>query len=265
MLRGLFSILMSGGQSREKRPAVKARGSRTHTAHTFKNSRPSDGLRIAEQRVEIKGPQHHVSAIKELVALDQNGQASRIRLEVEPDNPYDIKAVRIVTEAGQPIGYLDRETARSINRDPLPPVEAHRYFQRGKYVEVLIHILEPVPTKQEALEADRERLSNFDLATFEPNEEVAHSTYLEMARSLKRLRRLDEAVGLLERLIALPKRTHGAPPAAYLDLAKLYRAQKRSDDEVALIEAYLRDSPARGATTRQLQQRLEKLQSAGKR
>lgn len=264
MLRGLFSILLGRGQSRAKRAAVNTRGNRAYTAHTFQNSRPSDGLRIAEQRVEIKGPQHYASAIEELVASDQSGQASHIRLEAEPDNPYDINAVKIVTEKGKPIGYLDKKTARSISRDPLPPVEAHRFYRRGNYVEVLIHILEPAPTKQEAVEADRERLAGFDLTAFEPDEGVAPSTYLEMARSLKRLRRLDEATGLLERLISVPTGTHRAPPAAYLDLAKLYRAQKRTDDEVALIEAYLRDSPAVGATARQLQQRLEKLLSAGK-
>src|SRR4029077_12758395 len=37
-----------------------------------------------------------------------------VRLEREPDNPYDSRAIRVMTPRGQPLGYIPRRDAEAL-------------------------------------------------------------------------------------------------------------------------------------------------------
>ena len=59
------------------------------------------------------------------------------------------------------LGYIPRELAASQSCNEPIAAEAHRYYENGNYTELMIHILERVPTKEE----EAEEIAAIDAAT----------------------------------------------------------------------------------------------------
>jgi hypothetical protein len=87
------------------------------------------------------------------------------------------------------------------------------------------------------------------------------SAYGDEIRALKRAGEHEELERLLLGLVdATEAESHarggGVAPAYYLELAKLYRAQRRADDEVAVLERYAAQPHAPGVLPARLLERL---------
>jgi len=189
-----------------------------------------------------------------------------IALELEPNNPHDRHAIKVIGMAEQRrffggtrrsawhIGYLPRETSSELHQDLLSqgiPIAAELYyvFLDRDFVDLKIIVLAP-PGHSHG--ARRERAAAAD--TIEG--------LVSRVKALKREKRLDEAEQLLlsecDRQEAdSAAKGWGVAPWYYEQLAIIYRQSKRFDDELAILERYDRQLKAPGAKPAQLKARLD--------
>jgi hypothetical protein len=101
---------------------------------------------------------------------------------------------------------------------------------------------------------------------------VHYTDYVEQVKQLKREGRHPEAVDLLVKLVYATEAESraagsrwGVAPWYYEQLAIIYRAEKRFQDEVAVLERYEAQSKAPGAGPGRLAERLTKARSLARR
>jgi len=241
-------------------------------ALNFPPNRPEGGpWRIVMPGVEIAGTQYRrndvSSFVHEVQATQNQGRLEQfpfsVSLEAEPTNRHDRNAVKILGTTGvrpgsRMLGYLPRDLAAELAGQELPPIEAVRYFERDDYSELKINLLERKPTRAEVVAEEVARLEGVDLSKVKIDRAEAPSTYLDMARTLKRAGREGDAATLLERLIDAHEKGERAPPGAWKDLAVLYRQRKDYAAEVALLERFAAGLIPPGRTGEELLERLEK-------
>lgn len=241
-------------------------------AFTFPPNRPEGGpWRISLGSVEVAGTQHHhddVSSFVHEVQATQNQVKLKqfpfsVILEAEPGNRYDRNAVKVlgktdVHPGSRLLGYLPRDVAAALTGSELPPAEAVRYFERDDYSELKINLLERKPTRAEVVAEEKVRLEALDVDALRIDLREASSEYIDMARALKRADRSEDAAKILEKLIDAHESGERAPPAAWKDLAVLYRQRKDYAAEVLLLERYMAGAIPRGRTGEELQERIER-------
>ena len=73
-----------------------------------RTSRGSSGR--APTSARVAGLSHRADAAQDPALLP----GRPVRLEREPDNPYDSRAIRVMTPRGQPLGYIPRRHAEAL-------------------------------------------------------------------------------------------------------------------------------------------------------
>ena len=51
---------------------------------------------------------------RQLIISKEVAEEDKLGLELEPDNPYDSNAIKVLSKYGHQIGYLSRETAERV-------------------------------------------------------------------------------------------------------------------------------------------------------
>jgi hypothetical protein len=250
-------------------------------AFNFPPNQPEGGpWRIALASVEVAGTQHRhddvSSYVHEVQATQNQGKLDQfpfsVLLEAEPTNRYDRNAVKVLGKTGvrpgvRLLGYLPRDLAAELAGSELPPIEAVRYFERDyfddrdnlqTYSELKINLLERKPTRAEIVAEETARLEGMDVGELRIDRRKAPSEYLDIARSLKRAGRAGDAATVLEKLVDAHESGERAPPAAWKDLAVIYRQRKDYPAEVALLERYLSGDVPRGRVGEELRERIAK-------
>lgn len=197
-----------------------------------------DGYRILLQEVEVAGVGFRRNdAIS--FAISDDGW---LEFAPEPTNQHDENAIQVVgcTDGffgtkRRVIGYVPSDVALQIANSGLlgaiRPRLLKTYVGDSGFVEVTFQVLVP-------------KGSDFDLAVSFPPEGSHYTAYVDAVRTLKREKRYDDAIALLERLtLAVEKeaRRHKAPlaPWYYEQLAITYRRLGMLAKEVELLQRYV--------------------------
>lgn len=247
-------------------------GERNWWSYKFPPNRPRSGpWRISQASVEVAGTQHRLDNVRTFVREVQTTERQRkldqfsfsLHLEFEPTNVHDSNAVKVIGKTGvypssRLLGYLPRKLAAELSGFVLPPIEAARYFERSNYSELKINLLEQMPTRVETLADDMANLEGMDMRAFQVDHSKAPSEYIDIARRLKRVGRVDDAATVLEKLTDTNQSGQMAPPGAWKDLAIIYRQRKDYTSEVVLLERFLSGPFHAGRTGKELFERLSK-------
>lgn len=223
--------------------------------HWSKRIRPEGSWRRTGEwpGITVKGTRHTVPAVQTFVDAildaENDGNLERfpfsVALEADPDNSFDRNAIKVMGQIGaRPgklhLGYLPRDLAAKLVGQELPPIEVTHYFEKYdfSYIGLNISILERVVTSADVIAEEIARLDHVGVAEIEIDRAKDPAIYLGMARSLKRADRREEAEALLEKLIEALEPHGRAPPAAWRELAILFRQRKDYQAEVRLLERF---------------------------
>jgi hypothetical protein len=219
-----------------------------HKAFHIANNPLPAGYRIFFEIAEIRGVHLRRGAARAFC----RARSPRLSWQREPRNRHDPNAIAVFgTWAGwfgrksRQLGYVDRELAAILADADLSTVlpRLHKtYVGRGGFVEITFQVIGP----SELFEDYWRPTSSFEAAEAlrkaGDKGEAERALIFEIARTEIE----DRKNGL------------GVAPAPYLALAKLYRAEKRFQDEVSILERYEGQRKARGVLPLQLSQRLIK-------
>ena len=231
-----------------------------YSAFTFPSNRPAEGpWRISHERVEVAGVHHYATSVRTFAReIDVGSAPFGLCLELEPSNPYDNNAIKVlgITRSrpdGIMLGYIPRELAAELSgKEPLA-AEAARYYESGNYSELMINVLERIPTKAE----EAENLQGIDAATISIDPDEHPAELIQIAKRMKRVGQRDDAATLFERVVDVHKdgdHWHGA----VAPLAAIYRQRKEFEKEQALLELLFSRPVPRGRTYDELHKRLER-------
>ena len=62
---------------------------------------------------------------RQMIIINQVEENDLLRLELEPQNPYDSNAVKVLLESGEQVGYLSQEKARTVRSAIINEAEIH--------------------------------------------------------------------------------------------------------------------------------------------
>jgi DNA polymerase III epsilon subunit-like protein len=150
-----------------------------------------------------------------------------------------------------------------VNLRPVPPEISDWSFQDADK-----GISQPIGGERRELQRQRgPRLSPADLErALNQIDHLPDWEALDLVKELQRHDRTEDALGLtfalIERVEAHPdSQTHGVAPAVYERAAIILRKLGRREQEITILERFLRQKHAPGDTPKKLVQRLEKLRS----
>lgn len=213
------------------------------------------GYKILVEFAEVAGVHHR----RENGVAFCRASGQSLDWEREPDNPHDANAIAIYgcwrTWLGPrrvKIGYVARDLAANLASASLVELlpRLHKtYLGADDYLDITYQVIGP--------------------KTSAPSVTVAKTTF-ESADQLRKSGQLQQAEEALVFEIArteISARDNGwgVAPAPYLSLAKLYRARKDYQAEVAVLERYMTKPHAPGALPPQLAARLEKARALAAR
>lgn len=219
-----------------------------------------DGFQIYEERLEVAGLTHRKAG----AARFARGKQRALEWEPEPGNRYDKNAIRLIgchkgifLTKRTLLGYVPKEVANTLVErgfvEDAQPRLLKTYVSDGGFVEILFQIVGP-----------KARISDYK-GTEESEERQHYTDAVEQVKQLKRDKRHDEAIALLQDCVEeteAESRKNGAgwgvAPWYYEQLAILYRKERRYADEVNILERYPSQPHAPGAGPAKLAERLEK-------
>ena len=231
-----------------------------------------ENWRILFPSTIVEGAQHRHRDVMHFVDRVQRASNFGIQLVREPNNPHDKNALRVDGWIGQPaaattLGYISRGLAAELASVPHQLAGSlKRIYCRGKYIEIQVDILEPRAApkpRADGLLAKAEGGGDTGPGTVEGSH---FTSYVEAVKALKREKRFDEAVALLNRLVeateADARANKYAPAPWYYDqLAMLYRKRKDPAAELAVLERYAAFAPGVGVRGGRLRARLAELRT----
>jgi len=111
-----------------------------------------------------------------------------------------------------------------------------------------------------------DHVRTFSDSTIQKIDGRAAYDYVDQIKQLKRDGRLEEAINLLERIVAAGeehsrKTGFGVAPWYYWEAAVVYRKMKRFDGELAVLERFAQQKHAPGMRVEKLLERLEKVRA----
>jgi hypothetical protein len=236
-----------------------------------RNRYQPDGLWVqTSQLFEIAGVSYRLKEARAWASAakraEVNGDRYGVKLELEPGNPHDPNATRVIgvasrrillgrmTEKEWHLGYVPRELAAEVHRDLIDSnieLAAELYdiqtneVEGHSYIDIRVFILAPPGHGLNA------RIANEALRQGDPH---------ALAKQAKDAGDL----GLLEERLAdwcgkeVKKSVDGVAPHPFMELAKLFRKQKRHGEEVELQEYWDTLPKSQGREVEQLQARLAK-------
>ncbi len=222
----------------------------------------------------VVGESHYQDALRRLLESAPDRRVA-VTLAPEPENQFDPAAVAVLASGGDKVGYLARDLAGRwqhalLKLGPQPCLaQLHGGTSDKPHIGIVLQFgelrqaLAAVPRPRTPSRSSRPALVTV------PKVETAglpHTTLWGDIQTLKRAQAHED----LERVLLYcvndiereaKERGWGVAPAAYRELAILYRKQKRVDDEVAVLRRF-RDQPhAPGVMPPQLLERLRKLEA----
>ncbi len=88
-------------------------------------------MTIETRIVGVTHPNHDGTSRQEYLRGCSRGEM--LRLVPEPDNSFDVNAVKVETESGYQVGYLPRDVAENLMRNGPPPTYAKiKYLMGGR-------------------------------------------------------------------------------------------------------------------------------------
>lgn len=219
-----------------------------------------DGYQIYEERLEIAGLAHRKADASRFV----RGKHKSLEWERDVSNSYDTNAIKLLGRYKYLfmsrcvfLGYVPRAVAKTIVERGLwgevRPRLLKTYISGAGFVEILFQVLGP--------KARINKYRGLDLG----QQRDHYTDAVELVKQLKREKRHDEAISLLQELIAETEADaeaagegRGVAPWYYEQMAILFRKERRYKDEIAILERYARQPKASGAGPQKLAERLKK-------
>ena len=268
---GLWSILFGGSNRRIPASASAS----TSTAHS-----PTVIAGDGTFETEVVGESNYQDALWRAVRSAEVGESGyRYRtnavLRSEPTNPYDRNTVQILI-GDRVMGYLSREDA--VQHAPLMARHGHSVscpaLICGGFLQsegraslgAWLDLLESETPHREVM-ARSTGVSEFRARNNPPTHGLFkgkhYTEYVEDIKALKRHDALEEALDLLNELIGAVEdearaEGNGVAPWYYEQAAIVCRKRRDFQGEIAVLERYVAQSPAPGASPSALLERLEK-------
>lgn len=215
------------------------------------------GFRIYEDAFEIRGVPMRRSA----VAAFCKEKSQSLELEAEPRNIADSNAIAVFGRSKwlffnkrRQLGYLPREIAARLTATGtaylIMPRLHKTYVGSDGFTEVTMQLIGPVDAfNRYTSKTDSPKTKSpkkTDAASLQPEDIAAAENDLLL---------------LIEQDEKDAVKYGGVAGRNFEALAKLYRRARRKDEEIALLERFAAQKPARGKTQEALLVRLQKLKS----
>ena len=224
--------------------------------------------------LSVVGESHYQEALRRLSEGAPDGTVT-VMLAAEPDNQFDPSAVAVLAPSGDKVGYLARELAARwqhalLTLGPQPCLAQLRGGTSDKpHIGIVLQFGQLRQTLAEARRPRTRPQPTRPAIMGVPLIETAGRPHTALWGDIQKLKRA-HAHEDLERVLLYcvsdtereaKERGWGVAPAAYRELAILYRKQKRLDDEVAILRRFSDQSHAPGVMPPQLLERLRKLEA----
>lgn len=223
-----------------------------------------DGYRLFVDRLEVAGIAHHRAEAEKFIRSRRKWLELRREPE-NPHDPNAIEvfgcARGLFGVWRRPLGHVPRETAKAIVEarvdGAIRPRLLKTHLADSGFVEVLFQIIGPRESFNELTPPDPKEGAHY-------TEFVERIEWLKrQGRNEEAISILRKLVDQVEE--ESYRKGWGVAPWYYEQLAVLLRREKRPDEELAILERYERQTKSRGATVQKLTDRLEKLRQSAQR
>lgn len=223
-----------------------------------------DGYEIFEERLEVSGIQYRKN---DALAFATKTDGIWLEFEREENNKYDRNAIKIIGCSKELfvakksfVGYVPKEIAKLIIEggfwEQVKPRLLKIYVGKQDFVEILFQLLGPKGKK-------------YDFKQTKDVKGGHYTDYVDRVKQLIREKQHNEAIELLLRLIdeveeEAKREGHGVAPWYYDQLANIYKKEKRTADEIKILERFEKQPKAPGSSTKWLEKRLEQMRQSNK-